>query len=137
MAPADAARALIARYYAAFNAFDFAGMLDCLHPEVVHDINQGGRETGIAAFRAFLARMDGAYSEQLSDIRILASADGSHAAAEYVVSGTYLKTDEGLPPATGQTYRLPGAAFFDIRDGRIARVSNHYNLHDWLRQVGA
>lgn len=136
MAP-DEARALIARYYAAFNAFDFEGMLACLHQGVAHDINQGGRETGIDAFRAFLARMDGAYREQLSDIRILTSEDGTHAAAEYVVSGTYLRTDTDLPPATGQTYRLPGAAFFELRDGRIARVSNHYNLHDWLRQVGA
>lgn len=136
MAP-DEARALITRYYAAFNAFDFEGMLACLHPDVVHDVNQSGRETGIAAFRAFLARMDGAYREQLSEIRILVAADGAHAAAEYVVSGTYLKTDDGLPPATGQSYRLPGAAFFDIRDARIARVSNHYNLNDWLRQVGA
>jgi hypothetical protein len=22
-----------------------------------------------------------------------------------------------------------------VREGRIARISNHYNLQDWLRQV--
>jgi hypothetical protein len=26
-------------------------------------------------------------------------------------------------------------AFFEIRDGRVARISNHYNFKDWLRQV--
>ncbi|MBZ0222866.1 MAG: isopropylmalate/homocitrate/citramalate synthase, partial [Dokdonella sp.] len=31
----------------------------------------------------------------------------------------------------------PGGAFFEIHDGRITRVSNYYNLQDWLRQVGA
>jgi steroid delta-isomerase-like uncharacterized protein len=37
--------------------------------------------------------------------------------------------------ARGQRYVLPAGAFFDIRDGRIARVTNYYNLQDWLRQV--
>ncbi|PZR02178.1 MAG: isopropylmalate/homocitrate/citramalate synthase, partial [Archangium gephyra] len=30
---------------------------------------------------------------------------------------------------------LPGGAFFDVRDDRIARVTNYYNLQDWIRQV--
>ena len=51
--------------------------------------------------------------------------------------GTYLATDDGLPAATGQTYRLPAGAFFTLRDGRIGRVTMYYNLTDWLRQVGA
>ena len=50
--------------------------------------------------------------------------------------GQYLRDDEGLPPAHGQPYVLPGGAFFDIRDDRIARVSNYYNLQDWIAQVG-
>ncbi len=28
-----------------------------------------------------------------------------------------------------------GGAFFDIRDGKIARVTNYYNLQDWIAQV--
>lgn len=126
---------LIARYYAAFNRADWEGMLELLAEDVVHDLNQGRRESGREAFRAFLARMARCYLEVLTDIRILASADGSHAAAEYVVSGQYLSSDEGLPPASGQRYRLPGGAFFDVKDGRITRVTNHYNLEDWLAQV--
>ena len=67
---------------------------------------------------------------------VLVTQDGLRAAAEYVVHGEYLHTDEGLPPADGQTYALPGGAFFDIRDDRIARVTNYYNLDDWIAQVG-
>jgi steroid delta-isomerase-like uncharacterized protein len=52
-----------------------------------------------------------------------------------VVHGEYLEADEGLPPAHGQTYVLPGGAFFGIREGRIARVTNYYNLEHWLAQV--
>ena len=52
-----------------------------------------------------------------------------------MVHGQYLHDDEGLPPARGQPYVLPGGAFFDIRGDRIARVTNYYNLQDWIAQV--
>lgn len=133
----DDAIRLIERYYAAFNRGDWPAMLDCLADDVAHDLNQGGRETGREAFRAFLARMDHCYSEQLERIVVMASADGRRAAAEYEVHGEYKTGDEGLPPARGQRYVLPGGAFFELCDGRIARVSNYYNLQDWIAQVSA
>lgn len=133
----QATEALIASYYSAFNRRDWEGFLDLLTDDVAHDINQGSREIGHDAFRAFLARMDRCYSERIADIVIMTSADGSRAAAEFTVHGTYKQADEGLPPAEGQTYVLPAGAFFEIRKGRVARISNFYNLQDWLRQVGA
>ncbi len=126
---------LIARYYDAFNRTDWDGMLALLADNVAHDLNQGPREVGRAAFAEFLKRMNVSYNERLTDIRILAASDGKHAAAEYVVIGQYLTTDVGLPAASGQQYRLPGGAFFDIENGKISRVSNYYNLQEWLRQV--
>ncbi len=54
---------------------------------------------------------------------------------EYVVNGTYLETDPGLPEAKGQTYKLPAGSFFDLEDGKIARVTTYYNLADWTQQV--
>ncbi len=131
----DRATTLILDYYAAFNRDDWAAMLALLTEDVVHDLNQGARETGRDAFAAFLARMDRSYREQLRDIVVMASPDGARAAAEYVVHGEYIVADEGLPPARGQRYALSGGAFFDIRDGKIARVTNYYNLQDWIAQV--
>ena len=128
---------LISAYYASFNAGDMPRFLDLLHDDVVHDINQGEREVGKEAFAHFMQLMNDGYRETLSDIVILENADGTRAAAESVVNGEYLASDAGLPPANGQTYILPAGAFFDVRDGRIARVTNYYNLQDWLRQVGA
>jgi steroid delta-isomerase-like uncharacterized protein len=127
---------LVHAYYAAFNRGDWAGMLACLSEDVAHDLNQGGRETGRAAFAAFLQRMESSYREQLRDVVVMADDSGNRAAAEYVVHGEYHHTDEGLPPAQGQRYVLPGGAFFDVRDGLITRVSNYYNLQDWIAQVG-
>jgi steroid delta-isomerase-like uncharacterized protein len=127
---------LVTRYYAAFNAGDMDAFLSLLTDDVVHDINQGGRETGKAAFAAFMERMNLHYREKLVDMTVMATADGARAAAEFTVLGEYLSADDGLPPANGQTYRLNAGAFFTIRDGRIARVTNYYNLPDWIKQVG-
>ena len=125
--------ALLERYYAAFNAGDNAGMLACLSDEIAHDINQGSRQTGKAAFRDFLAHMDRCYAERLEGIVVMASDDGARAAADFVVHGHYLATDEGLPEAAGQRYV---GAFFDLANGLITRVSVYYNLADWTAQVG-
>jgi steroid delta-isomerase-like uncharacterized protein len=129
--------ALIERYYAAFNAGDGEGMLACLAEDVIHDVNQGARRTGKAAFRTFSAHMERCYAEQLESIAVMATPDGARAAAEFDVLGTYIETDEGLPPASGQTYRLPAGAFFEVRDGLIARVTTYYNLAAWLKQIAA
>ena len=132
---ARSTEALIRRYYDAFNKGDVDGMLACLAPTFVHDVNQGGRRKGKAKFKSFCEHMSTSYKEELKDIVIMAAKDGSRAAAEFTVHGKYLATDEGLPPAKGQKYKLPGATFFAIEDGLIARVTTHYNLTDWLRQV--
>ncbi len=127
--------ALIEKYYAAFNAGDAEAFLSVLSEDVLHDVNQGGRERGKEAFRAFAARMTRSYREQIVDISITVNAAGSRAAAEYLVLGTYLEADEGLPPARGQSYELAGGAFFEVQDGHVSRVTNYYNVEDWLRQV--
>ncbi len=131
----EATLALLDHYYAAFNAGDWAAMLDCLADDVAHDINQGARQTGKAAFAAFLAHMERCYRERLSDIVIMANDDGSRAAAEFVVHGAYIATDDGLPAAAGQTYVLPAGAFIAVEGGRIARLTMTYNLADWTAQV--
>ena len=129
--------ALIERYYAAFNDGDSEGMLACLSEDVAHDVNQGRRRSGKQSFREFTKHMERCYAEQLENMTILASADGTRAAAEFLVLGTYIETDEGLPPATGQTYTLPAGTFFEVRDGLIVRVTTYYNLADWLAQIAA
>jgi steroid delta-isomerase-like uncharacterized protein len=129
--------ALITRYYAAFNAGDTEAMIACLAPDVAHHVNEGQVRTGTEAFRAFCAHMSRCYDEHLTDIVVMASQDGTRAAAEFTVNGTYLQTDAGLPEARGQTYRLPAGGFFSVADGQITRIVTYYNLADWVAQVSA
>ncbi|MBE1283527.1 MAG: isopropylmalate/homocitrate/citramalate synthase [Rhodobacteraceae bacterium] len=127
----------VSRYFAAFNAGDVAGMLDCLSDDVAHHVNEGKIRTGKEKFSEFCAHMERCYKEELTDMVVFDAEGGSRASAEYIVNGTYLATDEGLPEAKGQTYRLPAGSFFDLADGKITRVTTYYNLADWVRQVSA
>lgn len=126
---------VIRAYFAAFNAGDIDGMLACLGDDVVHDVNQGERRTGKPAFADFCRHMERCYREQLHDIVVMSDESGERLSAEFIVDGTYLADDEGLPPARGQTYRLAAASLFAFRDGLIRRVTTYYNLADWTRQV--
>lgn len=128
---------VIGRYYAAFNAGDAAGMLDCVTDDIEHRVNEGEIRHGREKFAEFCSHMGVSYREELRDMVIFANDAGTRGAAEFVVHGEYLQTDPGLPEAKGQRYVLPAGAFFDLRDGRIARVTTFYNLNDWVRQVSA
>ena len=128
-------RAVIEAYFRAFNADDKAAMLGCLAEDVAHHVNEGQVRVGRKAFAEFCTHMSYCYAEELTDLVVFVSEDGTRAAAEYTVNGTYKATDSGLPEATGQTYRLPAGSFFSVRDGLITRVVTYYNLADWIRQV--
>ena len=106
-----------------------------LDDNVIHDVNQGAREVGKEAFRHFIGDMNSAYREELHDMVIFTNEDGTRAATEFQLTGTYTETSEGFPEARGQSYSLLVGAFFEIRNGKITRVTNYYNVNDWLRQV--
>ena len=101
-------------YYEAFNEGDGPGMLRLLHAEIVHGINQGDNVSGGEAFGRFLEHMDECYEEQVEELTVMVNETGDRAAAEFFIQGRYISTDEGLPPATGQTYHLRVGAFFDV-----------------------
>jgi steroid delta-isomerase-like uncharacterized protein len=125
----------IQTYFNAFNAADVYGMLNCLDDAVTHHVNEGQVRIGKDAFRSFCQHMNECYRENLTDMVIFSNPDGSRAAAEYVVNGTYLKTDAGLPEARGQNYQLPAGSFFSLSNDKITRVVTYYNLADWTAQV--
>lgn len=133
----ETARKTITTYFDAFNAGQTADMVACLDENVAHHVNEGKIRQGKGAFAEFCDHMSRCYAENLTDMVIFTSEDGTRAAVEYIVNGTYLETDAGLPAANGQTYRLPAGSFFSLQDGKITRVVTYYNLADWVAQVNA
>ena len=126
---------LIQTYFNAFNAKDTAAMLDCLSEDVAHHVNEGEVRVGRDRFAAFCDHMTRCYDETLTDMTLFVNDAGTRAAAEFTVNGTYLATDGDLPEARGQTYRLPAGSFFDMKDGKITRVTTYYSLSGWIQQV--
>lgn len=126
---------LIEAYYNAFNDNDTDAMVALLADDVIHDVNQGERRIGKAAFTEFNTKMSRCYAERLTNIVFMVDESGHRAAAEFIVNGFYIATDEGLPEASNQKYRLPAGAFFEIQEGKISRVSTYYNLTKWTAQV--
>lgn len=127
-------KALIEKYYQAFNNQDVEGMLSCLHPEFVHNPNEGQAKNGKDTFKSFLHYMNEHYKENLENIVIM-SDNGNNYSAKFIVNGVYLKTDGNLPEARGQKYRIPAASLFEVRDGLICQVTTYYNLKDWIKTV--
>ena len=111
--------------------------MSLLSDDIIHDINQGSRQQGKAAFEKFLDKMDRAYDEEIKDLVVMVSQDGQKAAAEFSVHGTYVKTDPGLPEARGQKYVITAGAFFDVdpEKKKVLRVSTYYNLPQWIEIV--
>lgn len=135
MSAHQSAISAIQAYYLAFNSKNWQGMLDRLANNIRHDLNEGEARYGKEKFAEFLTHMDTCYEETLTDMVIMANGDGTRGAAEFIVNGTYRKTDGNLPEAHGQEYRLPAGAFFELEKGLISRVTTYYNLANWMAEV--
>lgn len=127
---------LVQDYYTALNNKDMNQFFALMDPNVIHDINQGGSERGIPKFKKFMELSNNSFNEKLTNIIIMVSDDGKHAAATWVDHGTYFKDYPGMTTkAKNQKYVLPGGHFFDIDKGAISRVTTYYNATDFMKQI--
>ena len=110
-------------------------MLGLLHDEIRHEPNQGDPRIGLEKFTEFLQMMDTSYEETLTNMIFFTASDDTRVAAEFTVNGIYKKGEEGMPEAHGQSYVLPAAAFLEVKDGKISRVTTYYNLPHWISLV--
>ena len=126
---------IVQNYYAAFNAKNWAGMLALVAPDIRHEPNQGEVRIGLEKFTEFLGTMDTSYEETLTDMVFFTEPSGQRVAVEFTVNGMYKQGEAGLPEAHGQSYVLPAAAFVEVSDGKITRVTTFYNLPLWISLV--
>jgi steroid delta-isomerase-like uncharacterized protein len=133
--PHHVAETTLQRYYDAFNRKDVKTFVGLLTDDVVHEINQGGIEKGKEPFRKFMEKMNKCYDEKVEELVIFVNEKGDHAASEFFIRGKYIATDAGLPPARGQNYYIRCGTFFELKEGKISRVTTYYNLKEWLEKV--
>jgi steroid delta-isomerase-like uncharacterized protein len=125
----------IKQYYQYFNEGNWEGMLSLVADDIHHYPNQGNLRNGIELFREFLKKMDTAYSEKLTDLVFYSGDAEGKFAASFTVNGIYKIAEDGMPPAHGQSYVLPAAAFLEVKDGQISSVRTYYNLEEWIGLV--
>jgi len=130
-----AALDVVKQYYSSFNRKDWQGMLDLLHSEIRHEPNQGDVRIGKELFTEFLKMMDDSYEETLTEMVFFTEPGGTRVAAEFTVNGVYNKGEDDMPAAHGQTYVLSAAAFLEIKEDKISRVTTYYNLPLWIKLV--
>ncbi|MGA0559428.1 nuclear transport factor 2 family protein [Larkinella sp. VNQ87] len=130
-----AALDVVKKYYDCFNQKDWNGMLALVHPDIRHEPNQGEARIGIEKFTEFVHHMDESYDETLTEMVFFTEPSDQRVAAEFVVNGLYKKAEDGLPAAHYQTYVVPAAAFLEVNNGKISRVTTYYNLPLWIKAV--
>ena len=126
---------IVKKYYSSFNQKDWQGMLALLHAEIRHEPNQGEPRIGIEKFTEFLGMMDDSYEETLTDMVFFSEPGNTRVAVEFTVNGIYKKGEEGFPEAYGQSYVLSAAAFLEVKEDKISRVTTYYNLPLWIKLV--
>lgn len=126
---------VVQHYYSYFNTQNWTGMLSLVSDDIRHEPNQGDPRIGKDLFQEFLQKMDTAYQEELRDLTFFTSSVEGRIAVEFTVHGIYKEAEEGLPPAHGQTYVLPAAAFLEVKEKKIVRVTTYYNLPLWIQCV--
>lgn len=126
---------IVQLYYSNFNAKNWQAMLGLLNPEIRHEPNQGDPRIGIEKFTEFLQMMDDSYEETLTDMVFFKEPSDTRISVEFTVNGIYKKGEDDMPKAYGQSYVLPAAAFLEVNEGKITRVTTYYNLPLWLKLV--
>lgn len=102
---------------------------------VLVNIGTGQRTVGREAIREDHLALFAMYSDmRIEKTTFLSTGDG-HYATEWIMTGVHTGDAPGLP-ATGKPFRISGAGVGEIRDGRIARVTEYWNMAEFLIQVG-
>ena len=105
--------ALVRRFLDALDQADGVAAAALLHEDVVIDFGSGNRQIGQDAFRHQAARR-AARGERRQDVVIMASSDGSRAAAEFTLKGR---------DGAGEAYSVNAAMVLAVADGRIERLT--------------
>ena len=134
MADGAAEAARFRRYIAAFNAQDYPALVEHYDPDVLLVIGNGTEMRGRQAIVDFYREVN---AKTRREIRILdVFSDGTTVAAE--IESEFLAIEDAPdfssgPMAKGDRLYLNSFAFYDIRDGRYARVRAAVFRREWKR----
>jgi len=124
-------------YYAAWNSHDWNKLAafftdDCVYEDVPFGrICHGKQELKAFCDELQLFRVDGPRFELKS-----AFVSGDWMVGEWVMSDTYPGGVPGWETAVGKKYSIRGASVSELRNGKISRNTDYWNMVAFLQQVG-
>ena len=120
---------------AAWTAHDIDRVLSlCTDDCVYEDVTMAAVNRGKQELKAFADAVLGAFPDFKMNLTSGFIA-GNWAAAEWTMSGTHRGDLPGMP-ATGKTFSLRGASICELRDGKISRNSDYWDMVTFLKQIG-
>jgi steroid delta-isomerase-like uncharacterized protein len=130
-AATDPNSALAEKWIAAWNSHSPDKMLPLFTEDVVYeDVAFGEVSHGSAELRKFAAaEFEGVPDLELKLLR--SSIHNSHGTIEWTFTGT----DKGVFK-TGKKFSVRGVSVIDVRDGKISRSLDFYDVSTIMRQVG-
>jgi len=128
------------KWVEAFNAADWGRVEAGLTPDSVYD--EFGTQRHIVGDQAILEVYQN-WKTAMPDVKgqiknVLTNGDS--AVIELTWEGTHtgpLQTANGVIPASGKRQVTPGALAVDVKDGKIQRHRNYFDMLTFLQQIGA
>src|SRR5258705_13102331 len=120
---------------AAWTAHDTDKLLAlCTDDCVYEDVTMAAVNRGKEELKAFAAVVFRAFPDFTMKLRSRFVA-GNQAAAEWTMTGTHKGDLPGMP-ATGKSFSVRGASICELRDEKITRNSDYWDMVTFLKQVG-
>ncbi len=131
-------RAVVERFYEAFNRGDFDAVTEVFAPDVETTDPGLGTVRGVEPWRAYGEAFKRALPDARLNLRSAVEA-GERLAVEGAFTGTFtgpLMSSQGEVPPTGRTIDVPYADFFTVRGGRIVAHRVYYDQVELGTQLG-
>ena len=130
-APAASQQVLAEKWIAAWNSHDVEKVLPLFTDDVMYeDVPFAQVNHGSADLRKFVVSEFDAVPDLKVEL-VESSVQGAHGSFEWIFSGT----DKGMFN-TGKKFSIRGVSIVTVRDGKIARNQDFYDVATLMRQLG-
>jgi steroid delta-isomerase-like uncharacterized protein len=122
--------------FVALNSHDVDKLLtfftdDCVYEDVTMGLVNHGKKELKDFFNSMFVMSPDLKFELKS-----AFGTGDWAGIEWIMTGTYAHGTVPGMPATGKEYSIRGTSIREMRNGKVIRDSDYWNLASFLQQVG-
>jgi steroid delta-isomerase-like uncharacterized protein len=129
------ARRIATEFFDAFGRRDADALMEMVSPDIVEDLPGVGVISGLEQERAFLTGLFASFPDLATEVTRI-TIDGRVAAIEWRRTGTFSGAPwQGLP-ATGRAFESVDAAFVEIDDGRVSKVTVYYESAQLAHALG-